>query len=142
MIRTILISATSCFALAACDHESLPPLVATDVVITEPLPGHAMSAAYLALTNNSQEAIRINRIGSPDFDAVELHESSFEDGIAKMRPVDAIVIAPGSTVTLQRGGLHLMLMRQKTDAATVSLNFYQDTTLLLGVSSPVTRRSN
>ena len=100
-----------------------------------------MSAAYLTLTNNSDDAIRINRVSSPDFGAVELHESLLEDGVAKMRPVDALVIAPGSSVTLQQGGLHLMLMRKKTDAGSVSLNFYEDTTLLLGLEAQVSRRS-
>ena len=137
----ILLNSLLVLALVACAGESGPPLVASNVVVTEPLPGRMMSAAYLSLTNNSNDAIRINRVSSPDFGSVELHESSLENGVAKMRPVDALVIAPGSTVTLQQGGLHLMLMRKKTDAGSVSLNFYEDTTLLLGLEAQVSRRS-
>tara|TARA_R110000782_G_scaffold268873_1_gene365993 strand:- start:208 stop:633 length:426 start_codon:yes stop_codon:yes gene_type:complete len=140
-MRNFLLSSLMLLALVACAAESGPPLVASNVVVTEPLPGRMMSAAYLTLTNNSDDAIRINRVSSPDFGAVELHESLLEDGVAKMRPVDALVIAPGSSVTLQQGGLHLMLMRKKTDAGSVSLNFYEDTTLLLGLEAQVSRRS-
>ncbi len=140
-MRTILLNGLLLLFLAACVSESGPPLVASDVVVTEPLPGRMMSAAYLSLTNNSRDAIRINRVTSPDYGAVELHESSLENGVAKMRPIDSLVIAPGSTVTLQRGGLHLMLMRKKTDAGTVSLNFYEDATLLLGLETQVSGRN-
>lgn len=137
-----LFAAALLLVLVACESESSPPLVAADVVVTEPLPGRMMSAAYLSLTNNSRHAIRINRVSSPNFAAVELHESSIEDGVAKMRPVEELVIAPDSKVALQPGGLHLMLMRPKSDAGSVSLNFYQDTTLLLSVDTEITRRSN
>lgn len=141
-MRGILLATTFLLMFAACERDSLPPLVVTDVVVTAPLPGQMMSAAYLSLANNSQHAIRINRVSSPNFAAVELHESSIENGVAKMRRVEELVIAPGSKVALQRGGLHLMLMRPKTDADSVSLNFYQDTTLLLSVDTKITRRSN
>lgn len=128
-------------AISACGNNSQPPLVAENLVIYEPLPGRAMTAGYLELTNHSADAIRINRVGSPDFDAVELHESSVDDGVAKMRPIDALVIAPGATVTLQQGGLHLMLIRPKPGHDTVTLNFYQDSTMLLSATAPMTRRS-
>ena len=141
-MRGLRFAASFLLVLAACTGESLPPLVATDVVVTAPIPGQMMSAAYLSLSNNSQHAIRINRVSSPNFATVELHESSIEDGVARMRPVEELVIAPDSKVALQRGGLHLMLMRPKTDVDAVTLNFYQDTTLLLSVDAKITRRSN
>lgn len=141
-MRRLLFAATFLLAFAACESESTPPLIAADVVVTEALPGRMMSAAYLSLSNNSRQAIRINRVSSPNFVTVALHESSIEDGVAKMRPVEELVIAPGSTIALQPGGLHLMLMQPKGDADRVSLNFYQDTTLLLSVETKITRRSN
>ncbi|HNP63722.1 MAG TPA: copper chaperone PCu(A)C [Woeseiaceae bacterium] len=140
-MRNILLIGLALLALVACTGESSPPLVASNVVVTEPLPGRMMSAAYLSLTNNSNDAILINRVSSPDFGAVELHESLLEDGVAKMRPVDSLVIAPGATVALQQGGLHLMLMHKKTDVDTVSLNFYEDTTLLLSLEAQISRRN-
>lgn len=141
-MRRVTLLFVAVLAVTSCGNNSQPPLVATDLIVYEPLPGRSMTAGYLTLTNHSAEAIRINRVSSPDFDAVELHESSLDDGVAKMRPIDAVVIAPGRSVTLQQGGLHLMLMRPKPGRDTVTLNFYQDSTMLLSATAPMSGRNN
>ncbi len=128
--------------LGACNSEKQAPLVATDIVITATMPGGKMSAGYLSLHNNTRDAIRISHVTSPQFDAVEIHESSIDDGIAKMRRVPELLIPAGSTVSLQRGGLHLMLMRPTTHSDSVSLSFFDDTTLVLDVSAPLGTGSN
>ncbi len=45
---------------------------------------------------------------------MEFHRTSFEAGMAKMRPAGALVIEPGNTLTAAPGGLHLMLVDLKT----------------------------
>lgn len=129
------------FGFAACGQKPLPPLVASNVVVHQALPGRAMTAAYLSLTNNSRDAIRLSSVASPNFAAVEMHETVLEDGIARMRAVDEVIIAPASTVTFEQGGLHLMLM-QPDGAESVTLNFYEDTKLLLSIATPTTQRGN
>ena len=47
-------------ALSACGSEPAPPLVASNIEISAPMPGRSMSAAYLDLTNNSGETITID----------------------------------------------------------------------------------
>ncbi len=97
-----------------------------------------MSAGYLTLRNNTDHEIRVTRVTSPQFAAVEIHESLLENGVAKMRRVDTLRIPASSTITLQRGGKHLMLMHPTGDTGdpdTVYLNFHDDDTLLLGVHS-------
>ena len=131
-----------CLFLAACGGETRAPLVASDIVITEPMPGRHISAGYISFTNNTSDAINITHVVSPEFAAVELHESLVEDGIAKMRPIKELVIPANSSVSLQRGGKHLMLMRPTGALDTVSLSFYSGDTLLLNVSAPVSRRKN
>ncbi len=126
-------------SLFACSKQ--PPLVASDVVINEALPGQMMTAGYLTLRNNSDAAIRISSVSSPEFGAVEMHETQISDGIARMRAVDELVVAPQSSVKFERGGLHLMLMRPSGDR-NVSLNFYQGDALLLSITTPVTPRDN
>jgi len=128
--------------LAACGGEAKPPLVATDIVITQPMPGRQMSAGYISLANNTNAAISITRVVSPDFEAVELHESLLEDGIAKMRRIEKLTIPANSSVTLERGGKHLMLMRPTGALETVSLGFYSGDTLLLEVNVPISRGGN
>jgi len=131
-----------CLFLAACGGEAKAPLVASDIVITEPVPGRHMSAGYISLTNNTSDAINITHVMSPEFDAVEMHESLVENGIAKMRRIEVLTIPANSSVSLQRGGKHLMLMRPTGALETVSLSFYSGDTLLLNVSAPVSRRNN
>ena len=80
------------------------------------MPGQQMSAGYLSLTNNTGEAISISRVVSPQFEAVEMHESLLENGVAKMRRIPQLTVPPNSTVSLERGGKHLMLKREVVEA--------------------------
>lgn len=132
----------ACLFLAACDGEARPPLVATDIVITQPMPGGHMSAGYISFTNNTNAAISITHVVSPDFEAVEMHESLLEDGVAKMRRIEELTIPANSSVSLERGGKHLMLMRPTGALETVSLGFYSGDTLLLDVNVPISKGSN
>ena len=111
--------------LVACGAPQ-PPLVATDVEITRPMPGRSMSAGFLVLTNNTDEAIRITSVTSPQFGSVELHETTIEDGIARMRKMDALLVPARGSVTLERGGKHLMLMQAGELGDSVSLQLFDD----------------
>ena len=129
--------------VGACSAEPQPPLVATDVVVTRPMPGMQMSAAYLSLTNRTDETIRISRVASAQYESVQLHESIVEDGIARMRAIPVLEIPSGETITLKRGGKHLMLMRPTGAAESVSLRFLDGDNLVLAVDAtfePTTTR--
>lgn len=121
--------------LGSCGGKQQPPLVATDVVVTRPLPGMNMSAAYLSLTNNTDRAIRISRVASAQYASVQLHESTVEAGVARMRAIPELEIPAGGTVELARGGKHLMLMRSTGSADTVSLKFFDGDALLLTINA-------
>jgi copper(I)-binding protein len=47
---------------------------------------------------------------TPIAEKIELHESYQSEGVSRMRPVEAIPVAAGGTVTLAPGGLHMMLI--------------------------------
>ena len=124
----------------ACTADTSAPLVATDLVVTQALPGVMMSAGYVTLTNNSAEIISLTSVSSPQFASVEIHETIIANDIARMRPVEKLVIAPGQTVKLEPGAKHLMLMQaqESTDKKAVdliTLNFYADNLLVLSVST-------
>lgn len=127
--------------IGACGNEAQPPLIASEIEITAPLPGQAMSAGYLSLTNNNNAAVRITRVTSSEFEAVEIHQSLLENGVAKMRRVPVLTIPADTTVKLERGGMHLMLLR-RTGSQSASLSFYDGATLLLEVSAPLSRGDN
>jgi len=97
-----------------------------------------MAAGYLELINQSGKDVRINRVSSPEYGSVEMHETVVEDGIARMREIPELEIADGDTVVFERGGKHLMLMQPVGTPETVTLNFYSDDVLLLSVSAEFT----
>ena len=124
MKHIILIAALALFAIGCTDPGA--PLVASDVVIKKPMPGMKMSAGFFVLANNTDAAIRITSVSSPQFEAVEIHETNIEDGIARMRELEALVVPPRGSVTLERGGKHLMLMRANDLGDTVTLQLMSD----------------
>ena len=128
--------------VTACTETNEAPVVATDVTITQPMPGKTMRAGYLALTNNTDDAIRITRVTSDVFAAVQLHETTVEDGVARMRALPQLDIPAGETVRLERGGKHLMLMRPAGTAETMTLQFFDGDSLLLEVSAPLAPGTN
>ena len=118
--------------LAACGAPQ-PPLVASDVEITKPVPGRHMSAGFFVLTNNTDEDILITSVTSPQFGAVEIHETTIDDGIARMRELDELVVPSRSSVKLERGGKHLMLMQAKDLGDSVSLQLLNDSAPVLHI---------
>ena len=95
---------------AGCGDPDGPPVVASNVVVTGPAAGAPMAAGYLEIGNRSGAGIRITRVASPGYGSVEIHETVVEDGIARMREIEALDIADGETVVFERGGKHLMLI--------------------------------
>jgi len=131
-----------CLSLGACSGDTLPPLVASNIEITEAMPGRKMSAGYLDLTNNTDVAISISSIVSPQFKSVEMHESLLENGVARMRSVPELSIPADSTITLKRGGKHLMLMQASGSVEQITLNFLSGDTILLAVQTSISARNN
>ena len=84
-------------------------LLFSNATVRQPLPGRTVSAGYFSVTNQSEEAVRLVAAHSAWFGKVELHQHTMIDGMMRMAKVDAIDVAPGHTVHLQPGGLHLML---------------------------------
>lgn len=127
---------TACLAavalLAACSAAQ-PPVVATDVRISRPGGDSAMAAGYLALTNNTRNPVTITRVASPQYESVAMHETVIEDGVARMRPLGDLTLAPGETVRFEPGGKHLMLMRPRGAAGPVRLDLFAGDTLILSV---------
>jgi copper(I)-binding protein len=121
--------------VSACSTEPQAPLVATDVVVTRPVPGMQMSAAYLSLTNHTDETIRISRVVSTQYESVQLHESIVKDGVARMRAIPVLEIPAGETIILKRGGKHLMLMHPTGATESVSLQFLDGDNLVLAVEA-------
>ena len=99
--------------LAAVSPAPAHDVAEGDLMVVHPMSRPVMagrtSAVYMAIANDGETDERLLGARSPAFEAVELHESYEEVGIAKMRPVEALEIPAGDTALLEPGGLHLML---------------------------------
>ncbi len=67
---------------------------------------------YFRIENTCDRQILLSGAVSPSARRTELHASvEAADGVVSMRPVEAAVpIGPGETLTLEPGGIHVMLM--------------------------------
>ena len=68
------------------------------------------SAAYMTLEASNDQGDRLVAAASPVAARAEFHTHIVDGGVARMRPVAAIEIAPGAPTVLQPGGLHIMLI--------------------------------
>lgn len=92
---------------------------ASDIMIMSPYatasvtPKARTGAVYLTLMNHGAEADRLVSITSAAAEAAEIHETTNENNVMKMRSVEGLVIAPGATVDMKAAGLHIMLVGLK-----------------------------
>lgn len=107
--RILLLLVPAVLATACNQAATGDPIVVEEAWVREIPPGAKMTAAYAAIRNNADGAIRLVGASSPNFGRVELHESIVDEGVTKMRPVDGFKIDAGATLRLEAGGRHMML---------------------------------
>ena len=88
-------------------------LVAENIWIREAPPTVTVMAAYMTLRNQTDRDITLICAESPAFEDVMFHRTEINDGMAKMRHADKIVIPAHSSFDFAPGGFHLMLMGRK-----------------------------
>ncbi len=106
-----LISLVTGFALACVIRSAgaqSPPITAQDAWIRV-TPGSDVAAAYLTLRNTSKRTVTLVAVASSAASMAMIHETKVESGVSRMRPHEQLAIAPGQTVKLEPGGLHIML---------------------------------
>ncbi len=89
-------------------------VLVNDPYVREPVPGRSMSAAFMTLTNTSDQAQRLVSVSAPWASSIEIHTHLHENGVMKMRQIESLEVPAGESVTLEPGGLHLMLFGLKT----------------------------
>jgi len=100
LILALLLPATGFADLEFSDAwiKNLPPAV-------------PVRAGYMTIHNPRSQAVTIVALHSDAFASVEIHQTRMQDGMMHMDPVPNLTIAPGETVQLAPGGLHLMMMQ-------------------------------
>ncbi|MEX0810038.1 MAG: copper chaperone PCu(A)C [Dongiaceae bacterium] len=77
------------------------------------VPSAKNGAIYVAISNEGDTADRLIAVETPMAERAELHTVLMEDGVAKMRPLEALDLLPGETALLEPGGIHIMLFGLK-----------------------------
>ena len=80
--------------------------------------GTKAGAAYLSLENTGSEPDSLVSVSSPAAGKTQIHQTTSEGGVMKMRGVEGGVdLAPRATVAFKPGGYHIMLLglKQKLD---------------------------
>ena len=93
-----------------------PRVLANDVMVIDAFarasatPQATSAVAYLTLSNHGTETDRLTSITTGMAAMAQLHENKSADGVMSMALVETLEIAPGQTVTMAPGGLHIMLV--------------------------------
>jgi len=75
------------------------------------VPGQPVAGGFLKVVNTGSEPDRLVKVTSDVSGNIQLHDMKVEDGVMKMGEVPGgIEVAPGATVELKPGGLHVMFM--------------------------------
>jgi len=116
MLRFVFLLAAA-LLLAAAVHAH--QFTVGELVINHPwarptASGMPTGAAYLSITNHGEHDDVLMGAHSPAATRVEFHRTSFESGMARMRPAGVLVIEAGNTLAATPGGLHLMLVDLNT----------------------------
>ena len=122
-IITVLLAGIA-IALMGCGgaapEESTAPAAGSDPEISvseawaRPSPMVAGNGAvYMHLTNSGGTADSLVGAATDIAEVVEIHESTMENDVMKMRPVEKIEVPAGGMAMLEPGGLHIMLINVK-----------------------------
>lgn len=113
-LRTILPLAIALCALPAlADPDQLGTLVIDHPWSRPTAAGMPMGVAYLTIINRGKTADALIAASSNAAGRAEFHQTSFVDGMARMRPLTEIPIPAGTTVKIEPGGIHIMLVDLK-----------------------------
>lgn len=94
---------------AAADSSSPSVPTVSDAYVRDLIPGRSMTAGFMTLHNPSGKPVTLTRACARWASSIELHTHTHEDGVMRMREIDTIEIPAGETVSLEPGGLHLMI---------------------------------
>jgi len=128
MLRSIALAALLVLASVAGAAAQTPSIEA-DHVWARATPGGAKTAAiYMTLVNKGSADDRLVSVSTPIAGVAEVHATITDNGVMRMRPVEALDVTPGTPAVLKPGGYHVMLMELKGPLVTgqsfaVSLTF-------------------
>jgi copper(I)-binding protein len=130
--------------LLAAASPAMADVAVDDPWIAETPPGATAAAAFMVIANDGAEARTVVGAQSPACERIEIHRSEMDGGIARMREQKSLAVPAGGSVTLEPGGIHLMLIRPKTLSAgdRVAITFELADGATLTVEAEVRKRGH
>ena len=112
-------------------------ITADDAWVAESNPWN-IAAAYMTLTNATDRPVALTTVHSSSARAIEMHETTEQDGMMSMRQMERIAVPPNGVTRLEPNGTHLMLVDAKLragDSVVLTLTFDDGT--IRSVNAPV-----
>ena len=113
-LAAIVLTAIAIIALTRSAESAAGDLVVTFAWARATPPGANVGAAYVTIENRGGTDDRLIGVASEVAGSASIHETVEENGVAKMRPLEAIALLAGHTIAMQPGGFHVMLMDLKS----------------------------
>lgn len=107
----LLLTLSALFVSFAAHAQLQLQLQVSDAWVRPTVPAQKATGAFMQLT--SAKAAKVVAASSPVAAVVEIHEMKMDNGVMKMRAVDALPLPAGQPVALKPGGFHVMLMGLK-----------------------------
>jgi periplasmic copper chaperone A len=128
--RPILIVTLAVVVGIGLSHAQPSSPISVEKPFSRATPGNSkVGVGYMTITNKGVVADRLVSASSPAAGKVEIHETTMQDGVMKMRGLpNGLPIEAGKKISLAPDGNHLMLMELKAplkqgDKVPVTLNF-------------------
>jgi len=86
-------------------------LIVKDAWVREAPPRARTLAMFLQLTNHDDKTINIVSASSEQFEKVEIHKTSFKNGMMRMQRIESLEMSPNEVAVMKPGGLHIMLVK-------------------------------
>lgn len=91
------------------------PIALAELEIRDPWiknlpPSVPVRAGYMTIHNPQTKAVSVVSLRSDAFASIEIHQTIEQDGMMRMEQLPSLKIGSNSSVQLEPGGLHLMMM--------------------------------
>lgn len=113
--RSLLLVTAALVTLCACSQPENPTVAIRNAWSPAAPPGATVVAIFGEIEARQDDVLL--RIFTPYAQSAELHSTSEENGMMKMRPITRLELKAGTPVTLAPGGMHVMLVNMHESVA-------------------------